>query len=404
MNPYQILHTPLYIGPRQVKNRFFIQAMECTDADEDGNPTELTMKRYANLFAGGAGMVTLEAISITDRNRARQNQLLIMPKNREKLTTFIKKLKEISPDTLLILQLTHSGELSSSDFSECVTVKNLSGQNARLLTEEDVDRIMDEFVLSSRIAYECGADGIDLKLCHGYLGSQILRPYNDRDWKYGGPWERRRAFAFELLERIRAEVPDPNFLVGSKISMWEAFPGGCGTTAPDSPVIDLTEMIDLIKGLEERGAQYFVESAGSAYTGKLLQPVREVPYFAYLHQSFAKIMREQLKPSTTVIGSAFSLFKNGKNNGLPNITDADSSLLAYGADCVQKGYMDMIGLGRQSLADPALPQKALNGEFDKIHYCTGCMNCLQLLKKQQPVGCVVYNRYYTDLFRSVRNQ
>ena len=45
--------------------------MECTDADTEGNPSDLTYQRYENLFKGEAGMVCLEAITITDRNRSR---------------------------------------------------------------------------------------------------------------------------------------------------------------------------------------------------------------------------------------------------------------------------------------------------------------------------------------------
>ena len=29
--------------------------MECTDADADGNPTDLTYQRYENLYKGGWG-------------------------------------------------------------------------------------------------------------------------------------------------------------------------------------------------------------------------------------------------------------------------------------------------------------------------------------------------------------
>ncbi len=42
----------------------------------------------------------------------------------------------------------------------------------------------------------------------------------------------------------------------------EGFPGGCGSAGPDSPLMDLTEPLDLAKGLEERGAWYFMASAG----------------------------------------------------------------------------------------------------------------------------------------------
>jgi hypothetical protein len=43
----------------------------------------------------------------------------------------------------------------------------------------------------------------------------------------------------------------------------EGFPGGCGSAGPDTAVMDLTESIALCKGLEERGAHYILQSAGT---------------------------------------------------------------------------------------------------------------------------------------------
>jgi 2,4-dienoyl-CoA reductase-like NADH-dependent reductase (Old Yellow Enzyme family) len=404
MNYRDILLSPIKIGNHTCQNRFFSQPMECTDADYDGNPTDLTYRRYENLFKGEAGLVCLEAITITDKNRSRINQLFIMEKNQKPLEQFVRRLKEINPKTLFIFQLTHSGELSNPEFSRRVSVKPLPGFDAEILTEEELQKIVDDFVLAARIAYDAGADGIDMKFCHGYLGSQILRPYNTRKWKYGGPWENRRQFAFDLYERIQKVVNDRNFLIGSKISVWEGFPGGFGTAGPDTPVIDLSEPVDLVKGLEERGAQFFVQSAGSpSITISLTQAEKSAPWFAYLHQYFAKVFRENLKPETVVIGSNYSVFRDGKN-GLFAVSEEDSSLLHYGAANIQKGYVDMIGLGRQSFADPLLPLKLREGREDEINYCTTCDNCLELLIQQMPIGCCTYNKYYTEVLVRTRKE
>ena len=405
MDKREILLQPINIGTHRCENRFFSQAMECTDADEQGNPSELTYRRYENLFRGEAGMVSLEAITITDKNRSRLNQLFIMPHNQPALEKFVRHLREINPKTIFIFQLTHSGELSNPQFSKRLSVKPLPGFDAEVFTEEEFDKIMDDFVLAARIAYDSGADGIDMKFCHGYLGSQILRPYNTRKWKYGGPWENRRQFAFDLYERIQKAVPDKNFLIGSKISVWEGFPGGFGTAGPDTPVIDFTEPIDLVKGLEERGAQYFIQSAGSpSITISLTQADKTHPYFAYLHQYFAKVLRENLKPETVVIGSNYSVFGSGKNNKLHAVTEEDSALLAYGAANIAKGYVDMIALGRQSFADPLLPLKVRENRLDEIKYCTACDNCLELLIQQSPIGCCTYNKYYTEVLVQTRKE
>ncbi len=405
MDKKDILLAPIQMGKRTCQNRFFIQPMECNDADIEGNPTELTYRRYENLFQGEAGMVCLEAITITGKNRSRTNQLFIMPQNQASLTNFVRRMKEVNPNTLFIFQLTHSGELSNPQFSKRLSVKPLPGYEAEVFTEDEFEKIMEDFVLAAKMTYDCGADGIDMKFCHGYLGSQILRPYNDRQWKYGGPWENRRQFAFDLYERIRKAVPDENFLIGSKISVWEGFPGGMGTAGPDSPVIDLSEPIDLVQGLEERGAQYFIQSAGSpSITISLTQADKERPYFAYLHQFFAKALRDNLKKETVVIGSNYSIFGKGKNKQLQAVLPEDASLLAYGAQNISKGYVDMIGLGRQSLADPLLPKKLREGRESEINFCTTCDNCLELLIQQSPIGCATYNKYYTNVLVQTRRE
>ena len=404
MDKSEILLSPVKVGTHTTTNRFFVQAMECTDADTEGNPTELTYQRYENLFKGEAGIVSLEAITITDKNRSRLNQLFIMPKNQPALTRFVAHLKKVNPKTIFVFQLTHSGELSNPEFSKRLSVKPLPGFTADVFTEDEFERIMADFVQAARIAYDSGADGIDMKLCHGYLGSQILRPYNDRKWKYGGAWENRRQFAYDLYERIQKAVPDKNFLIGSKISAWEGFPGGFGTAGPDTPVIDLSEPIDLIKGLEARGAQYFIQSAGSpSITISLTQADKNHPYFAYLHQYFAKVFRDNLKKETIVIGSNYSVFGKGKSK-LQAVNPEDSALLAYGAKNIARGFTDMVALGRQSLADPLLPLKLRQGRQAEINFCLACDNCLELLIQQSPVGCCTYNKYYTDVLVKTRKE
>ncbi len=395
------LLSPIKIGGRTCPNRFFVQALEGGDADSDGNPTAKTYERYEKLFRGESGLISLEAITVTDRHRSRLQQLVILPKNRDSLARLVAEIKAINPQALFIFQITHAGEISNPDFSTPVSVKPLFDPTVHVLSEEEVEAIIDEFVVSARIAHDIGADGIDIKLCHSYLPLQILRPYNDRKWKYGGSWENRRRFAFDLYERITRAINDDRFLIGSKISAWEGFPGGFGSIAPDSEIADLTEPLDLIKGLEDRGAHFIIQSAGGNYSGDLLQPDLKHLHNAYLHHSFAKTFRDTLRPSTVVIGSAYSAFAGGKvRRGFHPITE--SSLFSIASRNIRRGYVDMIGLGRQSFSDPLLPQKLREGRENEIKFCTTCDNCSDLLGKQGNTGCATYNRYYIDLFSQTR--
>ncbi len=402
MNSENLVFSPIQIGYRKVENRIVMNAMECCDADLEGNPSDLTYKRYENLFRGNAGVIFLEAITITYESIARIHQLSILPQNKKQLEKFVSRMKQINNKPLFIFQLTHSGELSNPKFSKQVTVKPLPGYGGELLNEDDIKHFINQFVEASKIAYDVGADGVDLKLCHGYLGSQLLRPWNDRKWKYGGPWENRSRFAFELIERVRNTINDPKFLIGSKISMWEGFPGGFGTSSPRSGYPDMTEPIALAKGLEERGANFIMQSAGSpSLTLALTQPDKKIPDYVYLHHYFSKILRDNLKKQTIVMGSAYSIFSNGKNN-LRALEPEEKTFLYWADKNIREGIVDMVALGRQSLADPLIPEKLISGREKEVNWCTACDSCIEFLIRQSPVGCAIYNKYYRDSLKKIR--
>lgn len=397
-----ILFTDIKVGPKVAHNRIAMNAMECCDADETGSPTERTYRRYENLFRGDAGVIVVEALSVIDESRGRLHQLIAAPSNQKALEQFVRKIKEINDKPIMLWQLTHSGELSHPDFSRRVCVKPLPGYEGDLLTEGEVDDVLDRFVLAAKVAHDCGADGIDFKLCHGYFVSQLLRPYNDRRWKYGGSWSNRTRFVYEAYERIEREINDPNFIVGSKISVWEGIPGGMGTAGPDSAVIDLTEIRDLVKGLEARGAKYIIESAGNpSITLALTQPDKRIPDYAYLHFWFQKELREVLNPETVLIGSAYSVFRNGKNN-FRGVARERASFRYWAEKNISDGVCNMVAIGRQSLADATLPAKLQRGKDDSVHWCTTCDNCIEFLIRQKPVGCATYNRGYAKSLLEIR--
>lgn len=386
-NNNDILFSKIKIGNTIVDNRIVINAMEGNDADLNGNPSLKTYRRYRELFKANPGVIILEAISITEEHVCRKNQLTILPKNEKALEKFVCEMKKINKNPLLFFQLNHAGELSNPNFSKRVCVKKIPGFEGTLLYEEDIKKIIKQYVLSAKIAYNCGADGIDIKFGHGYLGSQILRPYNDRKFSYGGPWENRRRFAFDILEEILKEIKDSNFIIGSKISIWEGLPGGQGCAEPDSSVIDFRESFDLIKGLEERGASYIIESAGNAFTLSLQQPDKNHIFSGYLHHGFQKQIKDIVKSDTVVIGSAYSVFGRSEKNKVESIS-------YWGNKNIKNNVVDMIAIGRQSLADPLFPSKLRENKIEEINWCLTCNRCRQLLRNQKNVGCPVYNKEY----------
>ncbi len=388
---------PIKMGSHLLPNRFAVNAMEGTDGDENGNPSELTYARYEKYFRGGAAFIDLEAITCQTECVSSMHQLSIMDHNKEALKKFVSHMKGINDNNVLVFQLTHAGELGNPAISKAlrVTKEPLPGfEHAELIDEEKVEEIMDQLVNGAVIAHEAGADGVDLKLCAGYLGSQILRPFNCHEWKYGGPWKNRKRFAIDLVDRIREAVNDPDFLIGSKISLYEGFPGGQGTMGPDSPVMDLTESIDLIRTLEAHGCSYILTTCGAPmHTLNLVKPDKADPYIAYIGQYMQKVCRDNLKPETVVIGGGYSIFRDGKQPNFHAVKPEKNSMIFWGDKLIREHVTDMIALGRQALRDPSVPEKLASDRIDEVEWCTGCDQCSLLLITPEYTGCVT-DPYY----------
>jgi hypothetical protein len=99
-----------------------------------------------------------------------------------------------------------------------------------------------------------------------------------------------------------------------------------------------------------------------------------------------------------VIGSGYSYLRDGKND-LKEPNPAKKSFLYWAEKNLREGNVDLIGIGRQSLADPLFVEKILSGNMDQVNFCTACGGCSVLLRSQREVGCTVYNEDYREVLR-----
>jgi 2,4-dienoyl-CoA reductase-like NADH-dependent reductase (Old Yellow Enzyme family) len=259
----------------------------------------------------------------------------------------------------------------------------------RTLSTDELDRIREAFIAASLLAEEAGADGIDFKMCHGYLGSEILRPGNTRNDKWGGGFENRTRLLTEIVSGLKTKIKNGGFILGSRISMYEGIRGGCGTCGPDEIVEDPAQMLDVIRLMAKLGMDYVNVSAGiPAVTGAITRPTEPSKYLALSHLRYTKTIKEMINRESVnlkVIGSAYSAYK--------------SESPALCAEMVQKNYTDICGFGRQSFADPLTPVKLQSGA--KINWCTLCSGCTKLMAGQRHDGCVVYNEYYRREYKKL---
>ena len=393
------LTAPISFSGLKAPNRVVHQPMECDDSP-NGFPGERTLDRYRRLAEGSAGLTVVEATSV-GRNRARINQLMIDEEHRQGIENLTKAFKGVNPDALLFYQLTHAGQISGEfqqpgvPRSEVVRVYEPEGfdrKPGKLLSSEDIDGIIEAFIRGAEIVHDSGADGVDVKLCHGYLGGQLLRPANHRDWEYGGSLENRMRFPERVITGIKEKIPDPDFCVmvrfsideGDNTTGGEPVAGGVGTTGPDSTEHSPKEPLQMIGMLKSYGIDILNLTAGiPAYNADAwVRPARPPKsfdidnsdtYTEYHHLAYS-LQAKKLNLGIPVIASGFSIF--GKD------------MAQVGENAIKNGFADMIGIGRQTLADPNI-ERILSGEAD---YCVRCKGCAKLLVGQVEVGCIRYDQ------------
>jgi 2,4-dienoyl-CoA reductase-like NADH-dependent reductase (Old Yellow Enzyme family) len=396
----EMLASPIQIGQKIAPNRIVIQPMECNDGDAEGNPTQLTFERYRRLAEGGAGIIVVESLTITYESRSRKNQLKISEETAKGLERLVKEMREVNPKPLILFQINHSGRVSGAAFSKVVSLYPTGDPGIHLLTEEEIGKIKEMFVKAAIIARQVGADGIDFKHCHGYLCGEMLRPANTRPDRYGGNFENRTRFFRETTEKIKKAIDTKNFLMGVRYSFYEGIPGGLGTAGPEEVEEDLFEPLRFAKMVEEMGMDYINISAGiPAITPEIVRPTKNYPEGVYRHFGWAKTVKRLVR--IPVIGSGYSYLRDGKND-LKQSDPLKKSFLYWAEKNLKEGHVDLVGIGRQSLADPLFTKKILSDDVAKVNFCTACGGCSVLLRSQAEVGCTVYNDYYKEVLKKVR--
>ena len=183
------LRAPLKRGGITIGNRIAVQPMEGWDGTADGNPSEHTVERWKKFGRSGAKLIWGgEAVAVTHAGRANPNQLVIAEHTKKGLAKLRRTLIDEhirttgSEEGLLIgLQLTHSGRFCRPNrhdkpepqilYHHPILDRKLGlPADYPVLTDGEIEGILEKFHDSAKIAEELGFDFVDIKHCHGYLG------------------------------------------------------------------------------------------------------------------------------------------------------------------------------------------------------------------------------------------
>ena len=343
------LFTPARIGNCEIPNRLIVPAMVMNLCTEDGMITERYIRYIEEKAKGGWGLIITEDYAVNENAKGYRYipglyQDEQIEGNRE-LTAAVHKY-----DSKIFCQMYHPGRQSKHDVNGGIqpvapsAIKDPFCMDLpREITVEEIHQIVKDFGSTARRAKEAGFDGIEIHAAHGYLISSFLSPFtNKRVDEYGGCFENRTRILDEIYACIRENVGD-DFPVQVRISANEYLLGG--RTEADT--------YELVRHLDELGVDAIHVSNGM-YAAPV---IRQILAPMYTEHAFNMDTAEQVKK----LVSCPVIVTNRIND--PKM--ADTLLVMDKAD--------FIGMGRGSLADPHLPNKAKAGEFEKIRYCIGCL-------------------------------
>jgi NADPH2 dehydrogenase len=420
------LARPLKLDNFTFNNRFCILPMEGWDGTPDGHPSDLTRRRWRHFGASGASFIWGgEAVAVRHDGRANPNQLLID----ESTVADLAELREIlvrehadrfgSADGLLVgLQLTHSGRYSRPNESHRAeplaayhhpVLDRRFPAGVKVLADDDLDRLVEQFISASALAWRAGYTFVDVKHCHGYLGHELLSAV-DRPGRYGGSLANRTRFLRNIVSGIRATTPALDIVV--RVSAFDMVPfrkdsRGVGTpeTSADHYAhafgiatgvddVSLDDARAFLEVLRDLGIRLVCITAGSPYyTPHIQRPALFPPSDGYLPpedplvgvarqiQVTARLKREF--PELVFVGSAYTYLQDW----LPNVAQR----------VIADGMADFIGLGRMVLAYPELPADVLAGRpLGRKSICRTFSDCTSGPRNGLVSGCFPLDPFYAQ--------
>lgn len=361
---FKELFQPIKIGNMDVRNRLVVPPMGTNYANNDGTVSQRTIDYYTERAKGGFGLITIEVTAVDPTGKAIINEPGLWCD--EQIEGYKKLADSIHANgAKMSVQLHHAGRQTVGVFIDgkqpiapspipCPYCQEIPKE----MTTAEVYDMIEKFIDAAERSKIAGADAVEVHGAHGYLVAQFMSSYsNKRVDEFGGSFENRMRFPRMIVEGIRRRLGNA-FPILFRISGEEKTVGGW--TIPETRAI--------ARMMEEAGANAIHLGGGAYGSLEWIWGATDSP-LAYM-ANFA----EEVKQSVNI-----PVIAVGRIND-PYIAE----------EIIASGRADMVSLGRQSIADPHFPNKALAGELNEIAPCTGChQGCSEQMLLGKGVSCVV---------------
>ncbi len=352
------------INGLRLTNRFVRSATWEGMAKEDGASTPQLEKLYADLAAGGIGLIISSHAYITQEGQATPWQLGIY---KDELIDPLLRLTEAvhQHDCHIVAQLAHAGCFTSQKLtgSAPMVMSIVDEKGEKLYREADTNELRELPALFAKAALrarQAGFDGVQLHAAHGYLLSQSLSPaFNRRDDSYGGSLQNRARLLLESLSAVRQAV-GPTFPILTKINCADFLDGGS----------TVEEALQVGHMLQDAGIDAIEVSGGTLISGEL-SPIRQKINTenkeAYFRDA-AKRFKEELSLPVMLVG------------GIRSLPLAEKLL--------NEGVADYFSMSRPLIREPGLIKRWQEGDTRKST-CVSDNLCNQAARSGEGLYCVV---------------
>ena len=334
--PSQRAASPLRIGSLTLRNRLVATA-HGSGVVAGGLAVQGDDAYWQRCAAGGAAMVIVGGTVVSPESANRIGNITEAWRP-EAIDGLRARATAISREGAIpVCQLVHLGRetLGAEIWEHPIAPSSVRSPRepvrARAMTEADIDRVVSDFVVSSRHAVEAGFPAIELHAAHGYLLAQFLSPSSNI--RADSATIAGRA---HVLHRVHAAITEscPAAVLGVRVSIEGAEEAG----------LDLEALCDLMPSLDM--FDYVNVTAGVRSTYVRDMATSEPPLLSHVGTLRSATARPLL------VSQAF------------RTRDEIESALTAGAD--------LIGMARPLIADPHLPAKLLQGKDSQIRPCVSC--------------------------------
>ena len=358
---YPHLFSPVQINAMVLKNRIVMTAMHL-GYTPGGHVTDRLVEFYALRARGGAGLIIVGGCTIdpwagmADMISIKDDSFL---PGLERLTSAVK-----AGGAKIAAQLYQAGRYAHSSmiggkkpFSASPVRSKFTGETPSALDLDEIPGVQDRFADAALRVKSAGFDAVEILGSAGYLISQFFSYLtNRREDQYGGTSENRMRFGIEVVEKVRAAL-GPSYPILMRLA-GNDFMEGSNTNK---------EAAIFASELEKAGVNCF-DVTGGWHETRVPQLTMQVPRKAYVY--LAQGIRSAV--SVPVIASN-------------RINDP-----GLGEEVLCEGQADLVTMARALLADPDLPNKALQGKEELITHCVACnQGCFDRVFQFEPATCMV---------------